>query len=36
MHSGVEQVNDSLNKGGIARRDPVLSVHPVVRTHPVG
>lgn len=35
VHSGVEQVNASLNGGGIARRDPVTSEHPVVRTHPV-
>lgn len=35
VHSGVEQVNASLNSGGIARRDPVTSEHPVVRTHPV-
>ena len=35
VHSGREQVNNSLNRGGIARRDPVDSVHPVVRTHPV-
>ncbi|KAJ5738385.1 hypothetical protein N7493_001540 [Penicillium malachiteum] len=35
VHSGIEQVNASLNGGGIARRDPVTSVHPVVRTHPV-
>ncbi|CAI7667602.1 hypothetical protein N7533_000583 [Penicillium manginii] len=35
IHSGVEQVNASLNGGGIARRDPVVSEHPIVRTHPV-
>lgn len=35
VHSGVEQVNASLNGGGIARRDPVTSEHPIVRTHPV-
>ncbi|RAK96195.1 TauD/TfdA dioxygenase family protein [Aspergillus ibericus CBS 121593] len=35
VHSGVEQVNNSLNKGGIARRDPITSEHPIVRTHPV-
>lgn len=35
IHSGVEQVNASLNGGGIARRDPVTSEHPIVRTHPV-
>ncbi|RAL10837.1 TauD/TfdA dioxygenase family protein [Aspergillus homomorphus CBS 101889] len=35
VHSGIEQVNNSLNKGGIARRDPIISEHPIVRTHPV-
>ncbi|KAJ5566092.1 hypothetical protein N7535_007730 [Penicillium sp. DV-2018c] len=35
VHSGVEQVNASLNGGGIARRDPIQSEHPIVRTHPV-
>ncbi|KAJ5937342.1 hypothetical protein N7454_004642 [Penicillium verhagenii] len=34
-HSGAEQINASLNGGGIARRDPVVSEHPIVRTHPV-
>ncbi|THC98474.1 hypothetical protein EYZ11_002059 [Aspergillus tanneri] len=35
VHSGIEQVHNSLNKGGIARRDPITSEHPIVRTHPV-
>ncbi|KAE8351331.1 hypothetical protein BDV28DRAFT_162429 [Aspergillus coremiiformis] len=35
VHSGVEQVNNSLNNGGIARRDPITTEHPIVRTHPV-
>jgi sulfonate dioxygenase len=35
VHSGIEQVNNSLNKGGIARRDPIMTEHPIVRTHPV-
>lgn len=35
VHSGIEQVNASLSKGGIARRDPITSEHPIVRTHPV-
>ncbi|KKF93559.1 Alpha-ketoglutarate-dependent sulfonate dioxygenase [Ceratocystis platani] len=34
VHSGIEQVNASLSKGSIKRREPVASVHPVVRTHP--
>lgn len=35
VHSGIEQVNASLSRGGIARRDPITSEHPIVRTHPV-
>ncbi|KAK2764481.1 hypothetical protein FQN54_009176 [Arachnomyces sp. PD_36] len=35
LHSGHEQAQSSLNRGGIVRRDPITSVHPVVRTHPV-
>ncbi|KKA27938.1 hypothetical protein TD95_001206 [Thielaviopsis punctulata] len=35
VHSGIEQVNASLRKGSIKRREPVASVHPIVRTHPV-
>ncbi|KKK23114.1 hypothetical protein ARAM_004579 [Aspergillus rambellii] len=35
VHSGVEQVHNSLNNSGIARRDPITTEHPVVRTHPV-
>lgn len=34
LHSGVEQANASLSRGGILRREPVQSVHPIVRTHP--
>ncbi|KAI9053011.1 hypothetical protein LZ554_003281 [Drepanopeziza brunnea f. sp. 'monogermtubi'] len=34
-HSGVEQVNASRGNNGAARREPVVSEHPVVRTHPV-
>ena len=33
-HSGVEQANNSRARGGIVRREPVKSIHPVVRTHP--
>jgi len=35
LHSGVEQVQASLNKGSILRREPVINEHPIVRTHPV-
>ncbi|PBP25637.1 putative alpha-ketoglutarate-dependent sulfonate dioxygenase [Diplocarpon rosae] len=34
-HSGIEQVNASRGKNGAVRREPVVSVHPIVRTHPV-
>ncbi|ODQ66884.1 TauD-domain-containing protein [Nadsonia fulvescens var. elongata DSM 6958] len=34
-HSGVEQVNGALARGGVVRRAPTVSTHPVVRTHPV-
>ncbi|KAF9892834.1 hypothetical protein FE257_000423 [Aspergillus nanangensis] len=34
VHSGVEQINNSLNKGGIARREGIQTEHPIVRTHP--
>ncbi|CAG9988836.1 unnamed protein product [Clonostachys byssicola] len=33
-HSGIEQVNASVAKGSIKRREPVVSEHPVIRTHP--
>ncbi|KAL1986690.1 hypothetical protein VTN96DRAFT_5895 [Rasamsonia emersonii] len=35
VHSGFEQAQSSLARGGIVRRDPVANEHPVVRTHPV-
>lgn len=35
VHSGIEQVEASVRKGSIKRREPVQNVHPVVRTHPV-
>jgi len=35
LHSAVEQADASKNRGGIVRREPVTSVHPLVRTHPV-
>ena len=34
VHSGFEQIDSSKAKGGINRRDPVTSEHPIVRTHP--
>lgn len=34
VHSAVEQADNSKNRGGIVRRDPVTSIHPLVRTHP--
>ncbi|KAF4637739.1 hypothetical protein G7Y89_g353 [Cudoniella acicularis] len=34
-HSGIEQVDASRAKGGAVRREPVISEHPIVRTHPV-
>ncbi|KAF1917116.1 hypothetical protein BDU57DRAFT_517608 [Ampelomyces quisqualis] len=33
-HSAVEQAEQSKNRGGIVRRDPITSIHPLVRTHP--
>ena len=35
VHSGYEQAESALAKGGVVRRDPVSSIHPVIRTHPV-
>ncbi|KAI9843849.1 MAG: hypothetical protein M1838_002437 [Thelocarpon superellum] len=35
LHSGHEQAQTSRARGGIVRREPVASIHPVVRTHPV-
>jgi len=35
VHSGHDQAESSLAIGGICRRDPITSEHPVVRTHPV-
>lgn len=33
-HSGIEQANASSARGSIRRREPVVNVHPLVRTHP--
>ncbi|KAJ5226433.1 hypothetical protein N7468_007658 [Penicillium chermesinum] len=35
VHSGVEQAENSASRGGVVRREPVQSIHPLVRTHPV-
>lgn len=35
VHSGHEQAQNALARGGIVRREPVANTHPVVRTHPV-
>lgn len=35
VHSGIEQVDASVRKGSIKRREPVRNEHPIVRTHPV-
>ena len=34
VHSGYEQAESAIAKGGVVRRDPVQSIHPIVRTHP--
>ncbi|CAO2650865.1 Nn.00g091620.m01.CDS01 [Neocucurbitaria sp. VM-36] len=34
VHSGIEQADNSRNRGGIVRRLAVTSIHPLVRTHP--
>lgn len=34
VHTGVDQANGAKSRGGIVRREPVTSIHPVVRTHP--
>ncbi|KAK0609570.1 alpha-ketoglutarate-dependent taurine dioxygenase [Bombardia bombarda] len=35
VHSGVEQAGASTSRGGLLRREPVRTEHPIVRTHPV-
>ncbi|KAL2844795.1 hypothetical protein BJY01DRAFT_247958 [Aspergillus pseudoustus] len=35
VHSGVEQAQASLSRGGVCRREPIQTAHPIVRTHPV-
>lgn len=34
VHSGKEQGQMSLGRGGVVKRDPVTTEHPIVRTHP--
>ncbi|KAF2470727.1 TauD-domain-containing protein [Lindgomyces ingoldianus] len=36
IHSdtAIEQADNSKNRGGVVRREPVTSIHPLVRTHP--
>ncbi|ORY13567.1 hypothetical protein BCR34DRAFT_510846 [Clohesyomyces aquaticus] len=34
IHSAIEQAGNSKNRGGVVRREPVTSIHPIVRTHP--
>ncbi|MCJ1426068.1 hypothetical protein MMC29_003970 [Sticta canariensis] len=34
LHSGHEQAQNSKARGSIVRREPVTSIHPLVRTHP--
>ncbi|KAL2443844.1 Alpha-ketoglutarate-dependent sulfonate dioxygenase [Exophiala dermatitidis] len=34
VHSGYEQAISAENRGSFVRRNPVSSIHPVVRTHP--
>lgn len=34
VHSAHEQAQTSLERGSIVRREPVTTVHPLVRTHP--
>jgi len=33
-HSGIEQVNAAAARGSIKRREPLISEHPIIRTHP--
>lgn len=35
LHTSLDQAKDSTKLGGIERRKPVLSIHPLVRVHPV-
>lgn len=35
VHSGIAQAESARTKGSIVRREPVTSVHPLIRTHPI-
>ena len=35
LHSGIEQADSAKARGSIVRREPVTSVHPLIRTHPI-
>lgn len=35
IHSGFEQAEASVARGGVVRRTPIANEHPLVRTHPV-
>lgn len=34
LHSGHEQAHNSKSRGSVVRREPVTSIHPLIRTHP--
>lgn len=36
VHSAHEQAEFARKRGGVVRREPITSEHPVIRTHPVG
>lgn len=35
LHTSEDQAKDSRGQGGVERRKPVSSIHPLIRTHPV-
>jgi alpha-ketoglutarate-dependent taurine dioxygenase len=35
IHSGFEQAEGSKKRGGVVRREPITSEHPLIRTHPI-
>ena len=34
VHSGIEQAESARSRDSVVRREPVTSIHPIVRTHP--